>query len=105
MILNCSHCILYSAQFEMKHKVRECYVLLEATHLIPMLTGSYSRIRDTFVPFEEVDPLVSLEDHKPCGCEPEKGCGACEILQTHTHTHTHVRRVRGSTRHYGIQVD
>lgn len=51
-----------------------------------MKHGVHSTIRDKYVPFEEVDPLVSLEDHKPCGCEPEKGCGACEILQTHTLT-------------------
>lgn len=36
-----------------------------------------------------MDPLVTLEDHKPSGCEAEKGRGACEILQTHkTHTHS-----------------
>lgn len=39
-----------------------------------------------------MDPLVSLEDHKPGGCEAEKGCGACEILQTHK---THTFGVRG----------
>ena len=50
-----------------------------------LLTDALLRIMDKCVPFEEVDPLVSLEDHKTCGCEPEEGCGACEILQTHAH--------------------
>lgn len=46
---------------------------------------------DAVVPFEEVDPLVPLKDHKAGGCEAQEGCGASEILETHTDTHTQTR--------------
>lgn len=39
-----------------------------------------------FVPFEEMNPLVSLEDHKTCSREPEEGCGACKVLRTQMNT-------------------
>lgn len=47
-----------------------------------------SNITGKFVPFEEMDPFVSLENHEPLGSESEKGCGASEILHTQTYTIT-----------------
>lgn len=44
-----------------------------------------------FLPFEEVNPLVSLEDHKTCGCEPKKGSRACKILKK-----THITACKAS---------
>lgn len=38
-----------------------------------------------FLPFEEVNPLVSLEDHKTCGCEPKKGSRARKVLKKKPH--------------------